>query len=147
MAEGVLRKLAAEAGGMDLLIASAGIRAAAGQPADPRAVAAARSRGIDLSRHASRDVTVADIGEFDLILAMERRHVEAIGAMAGLAGAPCDLLIRYAPGHGDEIPDPFDGTAADYLHALDSIERACRGVVASLTPTGGPRPRRGDGPR
>lgn len=134
MAEGVLRKLATEAGLAGAVIMSAGTNALAGQPADPRAVAAARTRGIDLSLHTSRPVAAAGIGGFDLVLAMERRHLAEIGALAGEAAqaVDCRLLMTFAPGGAEEVPDPFDGTPEDYLVAFAAIEKACRGLIAGL---------------
>lgn len=147
MAEGMLRKLAAEAGLVDLAVASAGTRAASGSPADPRAIAAVQSLGIDLSRHTSRRFDPADLDRFDLVLAMERRHIAEINAAAAAAAGSPALLMGFAAGGAEEVPDPFDGTAHDYVLALAAIESACRGIVASLTPSGAPPPRRDGGLR
>lgn len=147
MAEGVLRKLAHEAGLAEVDIRSAGTRARPGQPADPRAVAAAATRGIDLSGHTSRLLEAAEIARFDLVLAMERRHLAEIAVLAdgGMLADQCRVLMSFVSGGAPDVPDPFDGTPEDYLFAIAEIERACRGILTTLTPNGASRPRHGDG--
>ncbi len=49
----------------------------------PEAVALARSIGIDLSDHRARSLSEADLGDFDLVLGFERRHVLAAVVDAG----------------------------------------------------------------
>lgn len=65
---------------------------------------------------------------------------------AGTARAPQVALLRSLDpdpdphpdtGLGDaEVPDPWGGPDADFDHALDLIERACRGLVAYLADHG-----------
>jgi protein-tyrosine phosphatase len=58
----------------------------------------------------------------------------------GSAGAPHVALLRsFDPDTGTggaEVPDPWGGPDADFDHALDLIERACRGLVAYLAGRG-----------
>ncbi|MDA8276434.1 MAG: low molecular weight phosphotyrosine protein phosphatase [Actinomycetota bacterium] len=59
---------------------------------------------------------------------------------AGSSGSPHVALLRsFDPGTGPddaEVPDPWGGPDADFDHALDLIERACRGLVAYLADYG-----------
>ena len=74
MAEGLLRHRL-EAAGIDADVRSAGILPG-GVAASAPAVDVLRSRGIDLARHVSRTMAVEEIASADLVLGMERRHVQ-----------------------------------------------------------------------
>jgi protein-tyrosine phosphatase len=74
MAEGLLRaRLAAR--GSDVTVDSAGLLPG-GCPATHDAVAVLAGRDIDLAPHRSRNLLEVDLGAADLILGMERRHVQ-----------------------------------------------------------------------
>jgi len=47
------------------------------RPAVPEAVALAEGMGVDLSGHRARSISSAYLGDFDLVLGFERRHVLA----------------------------------------------------------------------
>jgi protein-tyrosine-phosphatase len=75
MAEGILRRLLDEAG-ITATIGSAGLHEG-GAPATPNAVEVLRDAGIDISSHRSRDLaTLDDVALADLVIGMERRHVQ-----------------------------------------------------------------------
>jgi len=135
-AEGVLRARLATAGlGERVVVASAGTHDFhVGEGADPRTIAAARRRGIDLSRHVARQVARQDFAGFDLMLALDRGHLMLLQSLrptharAGLA-----LLMDYAPAHPlREVPDPFFGGAAGFERVLDLSEDAGAGLVKAL---------------
>lgn len=77
MAEGLLRDLLARRG-VVADVASAGLLPG-GRPATADAVAALADRGVDISRHVSRrlDEDSVDLAGADLVLTMERRHLQA----------------------------------------------------------------------
>jgi protein-tyrosine phosphatase len=78
-AEGVLRAMA---GNRDLMIDSAGTGGwHVGNPPDPRAVAEAQGRGIDISGLRARQVTADDFHNFDHILAMDDSNLAALERM------------------------------------------------------------------
>lgn len=136
MAEGLLRHLLLQTDrGHDFTIASAGTRVRAiGGPPDPRAQAAAGTRGIDISDLRSRQVTAADVATHDLILAMDETiRRDLLNLAPGNAPGKIHLLLDFAPGYGlKDIPDPFDGGPDDYALALDLIEGGCAGLLTAL---------------
>lgn len=73
LAEGLLRHLLLEAGqGHEFVIASAGTRVRnIGGASDPRALAVAATRGIDISDLRSRQASAEDVANHDLILTMD----------------------------------------------------------------------------
>ena len=110
-----------------------------GNPPDPRATAAARSRGIALEG-AARQVTRADFGRYDLILAMDRANLRDLQAVAPDAGARAKvrLLRAFDPesaGAPDlDVPDPYYGGDDGFDRVLDQVQAACRGLLAELEP-------------
>src|SRR5512135_2122617 len=51
-----------------------------GEPADRRAIASARARGYDVSAHRARQVSDADLRQFDHLLVMDRVNLRALRA-------------------------------------------------------------------
>ncbi|HNH14752.1 MAG TPA: low molecular weight protein-tyrosine-phosphatase, partial [Rhodocyclaceae bacterium] len=76
-AEGVLKKIIKNSGlEMFIEVDSAGTHGYhAGEPPDPRAIAAAAKRGYDLKGLRARKVRRDDFALFDLVLAMDRENV------------------------------------------------------------------------
>jgi low molecular weight protein-tyrosine phosphatase len=139
-AEGMMRHLLLEAG-LDsrVEVDSAGTGAwHVGDPADPRARAAAARRGIDLHGIA-RQVTRADLDDFDLVLAADAANRRDLLALAGEdpeRRAKVRLLREFDPVSvqaGDlDIPDPYYGGGDGFEHVLDIVEAACRGLLGEL---------------
>ena len=74
MAEGILRRLLADAG-IPATVDSGGLYEG-GSPATPTAVEVLRDAGIDISAHVSRNLAHVDLAGADLVIAMERRHLQ-----------------------------------------------------------------------
>jgi protein-tyrosine phosphatase len=135
-AEGVFRKLAQQAGLLDaLLIDSAGTHDYhVGAAPDPRAQAAARRRGYDLSKLRARRIEREDFNRFDFILAMDQDHLRILNRLqpqdyAGHLG----LLLEFAPQLAvRDVPDPYYGGPDAFDEVLDLVERASAGLLAEL---------------
>ena len=69
--------LESEAEGLPVEVASLGILDLGDKPALPEAVAIAEELGLDLSAHRARSVGDLELGEYDLVLGFERKHVVA----------------------------------------------------------------------
>ncbi len=136
-AEGVLRRKLRQAG-LDgqVEVDSAGTHASwhAGEPPDPRSVRHAARRGYDIAQLRARVVTARDFERFDLILGMDDANLAGLEALCpGAHHAKLGRLTDYAVRLGsDEVPDPYQGTAADFEQVLDLIEDACDGLVRTL---------------
>ena len=105
-----------------------------GQSPDHRAQKAARTRGIDISGQSARQVVDEDFDRFDLLLVMDGSNYDELKARAPHeARAKIRPFLDYAPHAGTkDVPDPFFGGAEGFDHALDLIEAAAHGLVASL---------------
>jgi protein-tyrosine phosphatase len=125
-----MRRLASEAGlGDQVAIDSAGTGGwHAGEPADPRAVAAAGARGYVLDGVA-RQVRAADFGDFELIVAMDHYNVRWLRDHA--PDREARLKIRLLLGDAD-VPDPYSGPASAFERALDLIVGGCRELLDEL---------------
>ncbi|WP_149196459.1 low molecular weight protein-tyrosine-phosphatase [Luteimonas suaedae] len=109
--------------GDDIAAASAGLIARAGHPIDPRAEAALAAHGLTAGDHVARQLTPALIAQADIVLAMEKRHLAALNALAPDAHVRTFLLGKWL-GNAD-IPDPYRGDDHDF-------ERSCRLIGEAL---------------
>jgi len=133
--EGIFRHYVREAGHDGRIhIDSAGILSYhAGDPADSRMRAAAARRGYVLDSIA-RQITPADIREFDLIVPMDHDNLYQLERMAGGSSAHIRLLGSYINEVGDNqlaspVPDPYYGSGQGFETVLDMIESACPAML------------------
>ena len=106
-------------------------------PSDPARRLGAR-RGYDLSPLRARQITMADFDNFDLILAMDRGHLDRLSALQP-PGSKASLRLFLDPvpradddGAGAEVVDPYYGGDADYAAMFDIIEAAVPFWIAHL---------------
>lgn len=134
-AEGVFRRVAEEAGVLEVLtIDSAGTHAYhVGEPPDRRSQAAAARRGYELGDIRARRVTEADFDRFDLILAMDRLNLVTLQDRADEAHHhKIRLFLEYATGPEVEVPDPYYGGSTGFEQVLDLVEDASRELLRSV---------------
>jgi protein-tyrosine phosphatase len=136
-AEGVMRKYVEEFGmAGQILIDSAGTHDYhVGEAPDPRAQAAARRRGYDLSALRARKVEAPDFERFDLVLAMDFNN---LASLQDVCPPGCEskigLLMPYARSRRATIVhDPYYRSERDFDLVLDSIEDACKGLLEALS--------------
>lgn len=106
--------------GIGRIVRSAGVQTTDGRPVLPVAQEAAHRRGIDLSNHLARMVTPNLLPGFDLILAMEARHVQWIESNVPTARDRAYLLGHW---RNLEIARPVNGHGPDYERITDEIEQ------------------------
>lgn len=135
-AQGVFNKLVEEAGLGHLIdIDSAGTHAYhIGEPPDPRAQKAARSRGIDLSRQRARRASSHDFEVYDYVLAMDRdNHAVLTEICPAGHEEKLRLLMEYAPElQIAEVPDPYYGGPNGFERVIDMVEVATRGLLDEI---------------
>ncbi|EQC2552483.1 MULTISPECIES: protein-tyrosine-phosphatase [Enterobacter] len=66
----------------DMKVDSAGIAALTGEAADPVMAETSREHGLSLEGHCAKQLTPLMCREYDLILAMEQNHIEAVTRLA-----------------------------------------------------------------
>ncbi len=141
IAEGIFRHVAAQRGFAEKFeVDSAGLGSwHIGNPADDRAQAAMRIRGIDISASRARRIAPEDFETFDLILAMDRSNRDHLFKLAPKQHHhKIRLLLDYAPNLSvHEIPDPFFGETDGFDYVCQLIDAACRGLFVNLTAQAG----------
>ncbi|MDP5291831.1 low molecular weight protein-tyrosine-phosphatase [Oceanimonas sp. CHS3-5] len=132
-AEAVFRHKAASAG-LNMEIDSAGtIGYHAGSGPDARARAAGEARGYDFSGMRARQVMVQDFERFDLVLAADKENLRDLQRLCPAEHShKVKLLLSFAEGAEQEVPDPYYGGEQGFEHVLDLVEAACEGVLKQL---------------
>ena len=130
MAEAIFK---AKLGEVFKTIASAGVHAdPRGGPVDARAAAALERHQYTLERKwRSRRVEPEQLGQDDLVLAMEVEHVAALRKKAAPEHhARILLLTDFVPEMaGEDIPDPYFGPVAGFDAVIGMIERAAQRLL------------------
>lgn len=108
----------------DKEIASAGVGALVGKPADKMAFSVAIEHGVDMSEHKAQQLTSKLCREFDLILVMEQGHINAVTNIAPEARGKTMLLSQWLD--KQDIPDPYRQSKEAFDYAYDLIERSVK---------------------
>jgi len=104
-----------------------------GEPRDRRSRAAGERRGIPLSGRA-RQFTATDFARFHHVVAMDRKNLADLEAMApdAAARAKLSLLRAHTPEGELDVPDPYDGGEEGFDRVFDICLTACRALLARL---------------
>jgi protein-tyrosine phosphatase len=120
-----------------------------GGPMDSGARAELAARGYDGSAHRARQFDRSWFGDYDLVVAMDRRNLADLRRMAPDRATARDrvrLLRSFDPAaagdggagrpggdpYDGDVPDPYNGSAADYALAFDLVQAAASGLAAQL---------------
>lgn len=138
LAAAVLRARAEEAGLRLEVETAASCAYHLGERADPRAVAAGRSRGYDLAMHRARRLVAEDMERSDYVLAMDRTTLVYLRERISPRHAQrLRLLLEFVPeAGGRDVPDPYYGGAQAFESALDLMEAAAAGLLTRLGRSG-----------
>ncbi|ASL86958.1 MULTISPECIES: protein tyrosine phosphatase [Serratia] len=86
-------------------ISSAGLGALVGKPADGRATDVANQHGLSLDGHQGKQLTASMCREYDLILVMEKDHIDAVCRLAPEVRGKTMLFGHWIGKR--EIADPY----------------------------------------
>lgn len=134
LAEGAFR-YHAEKAGLDCLIDSCGTAAYhVGAAPDPRSIAEAARRGVDIAGLQGRQLCEEDFSRFTHILAMDRSNLRNIKAAAPQgSSAAISLFLKFHPEHpSGEIEDPYYGGEDGFARTWREVDGAARGLVEEL---------------
>lgn len=129
IAEGLFRQMVAkrlgcregELASRGVIIRSAGTSAYGGSLVSEESVEVCRARGVDITGHRSRRLSLELIHPADYIYTMGAHHADVVRSMAP---SVADKVMTLA---GDEeISDPIGGTLDEYARVADRIEQALR---------------------
>ena len=135
MAEGAFTHAAREAG-LKVDVDSAGTGGwHVGKPPDPRAIAATKRHGIDISHLRARQVASDDFMRFTHILAMDARNLsDLIALRPEAAEAKLSLLSDCVAGEeGRDVGDPYYGDDDGFERTWREVSAAAEALVARLS--------------
>jgi protein-tyrosine phosphatase len=108
-----------------------------GEAMHPGARAELARRGLDGTGHRARQIAPSWLADYDLLLAMDGLNLNTLQRMA--AGNPdldgrIRLMLSFDPeaGAGAEVPDPYEGSEAEFAAVFALIEPATHAVVRQL---------------
>ncbi|HBQ8797864.1 arsenate reductase/protein-tyrosine-phosphatase family protein [Klebsiella pneumoniae] len=111
-------------------IDSAGLGAVVGKPADASAINVAEKNGISLQGHKGRQFTAEMGRRYQLILVMERMHLEQVSNIAPeLRGKT--MLLGHWNGNKD-IPDPYKKSDEAFDSVYKLIEQSCKCWISKI---------------
>jgi protein-tyrosine-phosphatase len=132
MALALARDAVARRGLPNVALASAGIAAAAGEPAADNARAAVAELGLNLDEHRATQLTVEQVRWADLILAMGPSHVDAAEALSGEGKTSLITDFLDGPDAGRAVPDPILGDLDLYRATRDRLQAAVEAMLDRL---------------
>ncbi|WP_133406238.1 low molecular weight protein-tyrosine-phosphatase [Parashewanella tropica] len=108
-------------------IASAGIASKKskleGKAADSQMVELAAEHQLDITPHQSQQLTRDLCNQYDLILVMEKGHIDAVTSINPAVRGKTMLLGQWIG--QKEIPDPYKLSREAFEHAYALIEQSC----------------------
>ena len=128
-------RAAAQKAGLDIHIDSVGTAAYhIGEPPDPRAIATARSHGVDISGLRGRQLSDKDFAAFTHIIALDKANMAGIKARAPRHGDfQLMLLLDALEGReGEPVPDPYYGDDGGFEECWQMINEAVDALIARL---------------
>ncbi len=143
LAEGIMRSVLQERFPQrEFLIDSAGTNGYhTGEAPDERSVVVAARNGIDISAQRCRQLGAADFNRFDLILGMDQNNLMTINRLAPAGSTAVTGLFTAVArdgfegnnaDHGEEIPDPYYGGAADFERVYLMVREAAEALADRL---------------
>lgn len=112
-------------------ISSAGIGALVGNQADDKALKVSLEHNVSLDGHIARQLTPSLCRENDLILVMEKRHIDSISNICPEARGKTMLFGHWIEGR--EIPDPYKKSEEAFLFVYDLLDDAAKAWAKVLS--------------
>ncbi|MEH8795535.1 protein tyrosine phosphatase [Klebsiella quasipneumoniae subsp. similipneumoniae] len=109
---------------------SAGVGALVGYPADDSAIRIAATHHLSLNNHQGKQFTSSMARKYDLILVMEKAHIEKVTNIAPEARGKVMLLGHWIGER--EIPDPYRKSDEAFELVYQLIDQSCKSWVAKL---------------
>jgi protein-tyrosine-phosphatase len=135
-----LRHRAVREGLSHVIVDSAGVLGIEGVKAAPFSVEVGRDAGLDLTRHRSRGVTLADMRTADLVLAMTLTQLDKLAQRFPESGQQRLLLRAFEAGPtprlgAPELDDPVAGPIEGYRKAFAVIKTCIDHLILHLRHT------------
>lgn len=106
------------AAGRAIEVQSAGIGALANHPADDAALAFTEQLGVSMAPHRARQIAQSHTRWADLILVMQKHHLDYVVALDPTARGKTFLLGHWSK---NEVPDPYQRGSGAHLAAYNLV--------------------------
>ena len=118
----------------NISVASAGLHAYPGNPGDPKIMEYLFYMEIPFENHESKQLTEAELEWADLVLVMEKYHIETIVSQWPESKDKIELLGVYIQGgpFTDDITDPYGRSSYHYRAMQSQISLAVEALVKKL---------------
>lgn len=117
MAEGLLR---ARLEGRGIKVASAGVSAMVGWPADDLAIEVMRDHGFDISTHRAQQITLPMLSENDLILALDQTHIDWLNRFYPQFRGRVHKILKWHKNR--DVADPYQRPKKAFKKSFDDTE-------------------------
>ena len=114
----------------DIAVASAGVNALVGQPADDSALLIAEENGLDLKAHKGQALTESIVQENELIFVMENDHKRLICHLHPFSTGKVFLLGKWL--NDPEIIDPYKKSIDMYRAVYEKIDQSIKQWIPYL---------------
>ena len=115
----------------NISISSAGLNAIIGSPIDATAAQVLADNGIYYQSHTARQLQTSHLLDADIILAMEKNHINTILNLSPEIRGKVFLLGKWQ--NDREIPDPYKKSRTNYDHTYRLIDEGVRAWVQRIT--------------
>ncbi|PWC13678.1 protein tyrosine phosphatase [Brenneria roseae subsp. americana] len=112
-------------------IASAGLGALVDKPADVMARDVAQAHGLSLEGHSAQQLTSSLCRQYDLILVMEKRHVDAVSKIAPEVRGKTMLFGHWL--NQQEIADPYRKSREAFEFVYSQLEQSAQKWAQALS--------------
>ncbi|KHT39444.1 protein tyrosine phosphatase [Pectobacterium brasiliense] len=111
-------------------IASAGLGALVGKPADATATEVASEHDLSLEGHEAQQLTSALCRQYDLILVMEKGHIEGVSRVAPEVRGKTMLFGHWL--NQQEIADPYRKSRESFEFVYSQLEQSAQKWAQAL---------------
>jgi protein-tyrosine phosphatase len=105
-----------------------------GESPDPRAIAIAAGKGVDISAYRGRQVVAADYDKFTHIVALDDENLATLEVRQPHgSSARLSLLLDHVAGReGEGVADPYFGGADGFDQTWEDVSEAARALAKFL---------------
>ncbi|WP_114491498.1 low molecular weight protein-tyrosine-phosphatase [Candidatus Ulvibacter alkanivorans] len=106
-----------------------------GEQPDPRSIAIAKQKGLDITQQRGRQFKPADFNEFDYIFVMDSSNYSDV---IELAESESDkekvqlILDELFPGENVDVPDPYYGGNDGFEQVYNMLDKACTSIAKRI---------------
>lgn len=111
-------------------ICSAGLGALVGKPAEKTALEIAKQHGLNLEGHQAQQLTSAMCRDYDLILVMEKAHIEAVCRLSPEVRGKTMLYGHWL--NQSEIGDPYRQSREAFEFVFNQLNASTQKWVEAL---------------